>query len=1308
MANVKKYTDQIAKAQKGRDVRDAIVNAINAVSDENNEYNQVKTDILEAQTDITEKVAKNEHTEQKFVADVKKAETLKQGLDSNIEQGTALKSQLETTISTADTGKKNLDASNTTAAETKADLDASNATASETKTGLDATNKTAAGLVTSLGDKIAEGTQVKTDIQTTGETAMSNLQAEAAKQQEYIKTSIDDTLSVSGKAADAAVTGKKIDSLKEDLDTQSSNLDYEVNSRLKQFYKYSKGATKINDSDNGRLHNLKVYGRSEQKQYSGKNLLNATLQTTTVNGVTCTNNGDGTYTLDGTANANAVFNLGSVTFTGDTKYKICGCPQGGGIIERYHIEPYGSTNEQRDIGNGVIYSLSNDETKAIYIVVTIGFRASNLLFKPMITTDLTATYDNFEPYTGGIPSPNPDYPQEIKSVVNPTVKVCGKNLFKATLGNTTANGVTCTNNGDGTYTLNGTCTANTPLSKIGIFDHILNEPLCLTGVPSGCGSYLALARYDGNNILVTDGKNTKIDAGIHTKHIEFWITKGTTLNNVIFKPMLTTDLTATYDDFELYHEQTVTLPYTLNAIPVNSGGNVTIDGQQYIADYVDVERGKRIKYITKKYIKDLPFVYSSTDKQFFINLTNIKLLNIDIMNNIISSCFSSGNNKESFKSISNGEFYIKQNVFNIKCDKFTNVDDLKSALGNEYFLYDTTKPEETDLTEEELQSFKLLQAYYPTTNISINSEQLDGYTVFNYPIPFEDEWIKTKKDVDSLKEDISTKITKFYASSQGENHLADSDNGKIQDMMLYGKSEQKRYSGKNLLNATLQTTTQNGVTCTANGDGTYTINGTATSDTLFHIGYFIFEKDTKYKIVGCPQGGSLNTLYRLDGSLNANSDTGNGIVYSGDGNKRNARIVVFNGATVNNLLFKPMITTDLTATYDDFEPYTGGIPSPNPDYPQEIKSVANPTVKVCGKNLLNSNNISTGIINPSGIIEENNEYFYTDFIRVKDEITISYNITSDYIRIAKYNSDKTFLTRPLLPPSQKYITINDCEFIKLSAKKDVINQIQIELGSTSTAYEPYHEQTVTLPYTLNAIPVESGGNVTIDGQQYIADYVDVERGKLVRMVYVLDASANADMFRNYWEGETDGKQYLIRTDFASPPFSIEENAQTWCNKYNLLSNNFEYTRFDGCLGKKSCVYIGNPRSIQIYLSLYNQKLSTIKEQREWLKNNQTYIYVPLNTPEEADLTTEEIAAFKALATYYPITNISINSEQLDGYAVFNYPISMENGWNYVKQQIGDTREYIYDMDARAQDTDLQAAEAYVNSEYAVALTELEV
>ena len=48
MANVRKYTEQIASAKKGKDVRAAIVSAINEVSDENNTYNQTKEDIQAA------------------------------------------------------------------------------------------------------------------------------------------------------------------------------------------------------------------------------------------------------------------------------------------------------------------------------------------------------------------------------------------------------------------------------------------------------------------------------------------------------------------------------------------------------------------------------------------------------------------------------------------------------------------------------------------------------------------------------------------------------------------------------------------------------------------------------------------------------------------------------------------------------------------------------------------------------------------------------------------------------------------------------------------------------------------------------------------------------------------------------------------------------------------------------------------------------------------------------------------------------------------------------------------------------------
>lgn len=77
---------------------------------------------------------------------------------------------------------------------------------------------------------------------------------------------------------------------------------------------------------------------------------------------------------------------------------------------------------------------------------------------------------------------------------------------------------------------------------------------------------------------------------------------------------------------------------------------------------------------------------------------------------------------------------------------------------------------------------------------------------------------QNKKDVDSLKEDLSNKITKFYASNQGETHITDSDNGKIQDMMIYGKSSQdgtptpeNPVEIKSVVNPTVKVTNEDGL-----------------------------------------------------------------------------------------------------------------------------------------------------------------------------------------------------------------------------------------------------------------------------------------------------------------------------------------------------------------------------------------------------------------------------------------------------------------------------------------------------------------
>ncbi len=565
-----------------------------------------------------------------------------------------------------------------------------------------------------------------------------------------------------------------------------------------------------------------------------------------------------------------------------------------------------------------------------------------------------------------------------------------------------------------------------------------------------------------------------------------------------------------------------------------------------------------------------------------------------------------------------------------------------------------------------------------------------------------------KTETGSLKEDISTKITKFYASSQGETHLADSDNGKIMDMMLYGRSEQKQYSGKSLTDFVIETVTRNGITCTNNGDGTYTLNGTAEGDSFFTSSNdFVFEQNKKYKIIGCPKGGSIST-YRLDGSLNVNSDVGNGVTYTGDGNSRSIRIIVFKGVTANNLLFKPMIVDaekypDIT--YDDFEPYTGGIPSPNPDYPQEIKSVVNPTVKVVGKNLAGLWKQGFLSTDDGKKIIANNYWVNTnEYVKISVN---NYAFSSDSTckaAIYEYDRDKKYIGVMQLLANAKstiYVPSSKCAYIKFGYNYDgskeaitpnemgVKHWLQLELGSTPTAYEPYHEQTVTLPYTLNAIPVESGGNVTIGSQEYIADYVDVERGKLVRMVgeCIVDGTEK-------WRSENS---YMI-ADISNFNRVDIDNYMTYilCDKYRTSVN----TTYDN-------VIFARKGGDGIVIKDTSHQ-SAVEDWKKYLNNNPCIVHHLLITPTEIDLTSEEISAFKALATYYPTTNISANSEQLDGYTVFNYPISMENGWNYVKHQIGDTRDYIYDMDARTQDTDLQAAEAYVNSEYAVALTELEV
>lgn len=293
-----------------------------------------------------------------------------------------------------------------------------------------------------------------------------------------------------------------------------------------------------------------------------RNLLNPPLQTSSSNGITCTNNGDGTYTFNGTATDEAVFG-----FLGAAERKLLYNNVVGKTL-KFLDGGFGIRTDGRCLLN-IADSNGNWWTKGekydgksftvaegysdIYVDIRIkkGAMISNVLIKPMLTTDLNATNDDFVPYSGY------------------NIKTIGKNLLNPTLDTTTQNGITCTNNGDGTYTLNGTATktfdlATTSVGKDPLSDILIaGQTYRLVGNSKKSNIKVNLAQWGSDWSVVSnsydlgEGVNAKISPSASYIRVDFNIPDGAFCNNLVLKPMLTTDLNATYDNFVPYTESSV-------------------------------------------------------------------------------------------------------------------------------------------------------------------------------------------------------------------------------------------------------------------------------------------------------------------------------------------------------------------------------------------------------------------------------------------------------------------------------------------------------------------------------------------------------------------------------------------------------------------------------------------------------------------------------------------------------------------------------------------------------------------------------
>ena len=178
------------------------------------------------------------------------------------------------------------------------------------------------------------------------------------------------------------------------------------------------------ESSQAPLQNLKLYGKTTQNGTPtpdnpielksvgdsgsfevgvyGKNLCNCNATTQTINGVTCTNNGDGTYTLNGTATANAEFRLTtSFTLADGVRYILSGCASGGSDSTYYlRVWKNNSYKEKAtDYGNGreFVFNKNEEVNLDVWMRIAPNVTVNKLVFKPMIRL-ASITDSTYEPY----------------------------------------------------------------------------------------------------------------------------------------------------------------------------------------------------------------------------------------------------------------------------------------------------------------------------------------------------------------------------------------------------------------------------------------------------------------------------------------------------------------------------------------------------------------------------------------------------------------------------------------------------------------------------------------------------------------------------------------------------------------------------------------------------------------------------------------------------------------------------------------------------------------------------------------------
>ena len=339
-------------------------------------------------------------------------------------------------------------------------------------------------------------------------------------------------------------------------------------------------------TDAGPLISLQAEGWAEQEQYLGVNLLPFPYagEDITDYGVTVTVNDDQSVTFSGSFTGSTTDSIKWPWYgeAGATNNLIT--PAGATAIKYITVEDKHSNNRMvvmkfydssgnelvsySGLQNDTSYSIpSNASGMYVYEMITKLSNTGLLPFTASIMLSAGTTTYPYEPYIGGVASPSPELPQEIKVAR-------GRNLLDLNaLASKTINGVTFTVNNDGSITIDGTADANAifdviPITPTGWLDYIGNVTVSMNSATLPSGAYYAYT--DGVPSGTATGHGFQSNATFMLsesnvlKRIYIYVPSGTTVNNLTCYPQL-----------ELGSVATPYVPYGCVGVDVTYDGTTT-------------------------------------------------------------------------------------------------------------------------------------------------------------------------------------------------------------------------------------------------------------------------------------------------------------------------------------------------------------------------------------------------------------------------------------------------------------------------------------------------------------------------------------------------------------------------------------------------------------------------------------------------------------------------------------------------------------------------------------------------------------